>query len=61
MSAGTKADSEGTLVRPNQVNDQVNKIAYYRSNTRIQEYNKFLNALRRTQRFLLILKKGILF
>ena len=24
MSAGTKADSEGTLVRPNQVNDQVN-------------------------------------
>ena len=26
MSAGTKADSEGTLVRPNQVNDQVNEI-----------------------------------
>ena len=26
MSAGTKADSEGTLVRPNQVNDQVNDI-----------------------------------
>ena len=24
MSAGTKADSEGTLVWPNQVNDQVN-------------------------------------
>ena len=24
MSAGTKADSEGTLVRPNQVNNQVN-------------------------------------
>ena len=26
MSAGTKAVSEGTLVRPNQVNNQVNKI-----------------------------------
>ena len=28
MSAGTKADSEGTLVRPNQVNDQVNVRTY---------------------------------
>ena len=28
MSAGTKADSEGTLVRPNQVNDQVNSQKY---------------------------------
>ena len=26
MSAGTKADSEGTLVRPNQVNDQVKTV-----------------------------------
>ena len=26
MSAGTKADSEGTLVRPNQVNNQVNTV-----------------------------------
>ena len=29
MSAGTKADSEGTLVRPNQVNDQVNDNKFY--------------------------------
>ena len=36
MSAGTKADSEGTLVRPNQVNNQVNEVnkqPYYRSTT----------------------------
>ena len=32
MSAGTKADSEGTLVRPNQVNDQVNVTAIYKWN-----------------------------
>ena len=30
MSAGTKADSEGTLVRPNQVNDQVKIILNYK-------------------------------
>ena len=30
MSAGTKADSEGALVRPNQVNDQVNKQLIFR-------------------------------
>ena len=29
MSAGTKADSEATLVRPNQVNDQVNDNKHY--------------------------------
>ena len=28
MSAGTKADSEDTLVRPNQVNDQVNDCGF---------------------------------
>ena len=31
MSAGTKADSEGTLVWPNQVNDQVNDYVAHRA------------------------------
>ena len=34
MSAGTKADSEGTLVRPNQVNDQVNVESLVHTTTR---------------------------
>jgi hypothetical protein len=40
MSAGTKADSEGTLVRPNQVNDQVNEIQISKDVHRTEENRK---------------------
>ena len=43
MSAGTKADSEGTLVRPNQVNDQVNDFTSLEKNVTTKNCEHFLN------------------